>query len=75
MKPQINVMSADAVFLPMAESHDGHAMNIDFHAMAERVSRNLRRTGRGAEQQAGMVKQMLGDMVDDVVGLKKLGRA
>ncbi|KAM3420894.1 hypothetical protein BST61_g4129 [Cercospora zeina] len=71
MKPEINVMSADAVFLPMAESSDGHAMNIDFHAMAEKVACNLRRMKAPVEQQAGIAKQIWGDMIDDVMGLKK----
>ena len=75
MKPEISVMSADAVYLPMAESHDGHAMNIDFHAMADKVAANLRRMSIPVEQQASMMKQIWGDMVDDMMGLKKVGRA
>ncbi|KAF2209020.1 hypothetical protein CERZMDRAFT_91435 [Cercospora zeae-maydis SCOH1-5] len=71
MKPEINVMSADAVYLPMSESSDGHAMNIDFHAMAEKVAANLRRMRAPVEQQAGIAKQIWGDMIDDVMGLKK----
>lgn len=75
MKPEISVMSADAVYLPMAESHDGHAMNIDFHAMADKVAANLRRMSIPVEQQASMMKQIWGDMVDDMMGLKKVGTA
>lgn len=75
MKPQINVMSADAVYLPMSESSDGHAMNIDFHAMAEKVAANLRRIKVPVEEQAGIAKQIWGDMIDDMLGLKKRGSA
>ena len=71
MKPEINVMSADAVYLPMSESSDGHAMNIDFHAMAERVAVNLRRMKVPVEEQAGIAKQIWGDMVDDILGTKR----
>ncbi|EME44623.1 hypothetical protein DOTSEDRAFT_72177 [Dothistroma septosporum NZE10] len=74
MKPEISVMSADAVYLPMSESTDGHAMNIDFHAMADRVAANLRRLSVPAEEQASMMKQIWGDMVDDMMGLKKVGK-
>lgn len=75
MKPEINVMSGDAVYLPMSESTDGHGMNIDFHAMAETVATNFRRIVVPVEQQAGIVKQVWGDMIDDVMGLKKTGPA
>lgn len=75
MKPEISVMSADAVYLPMAESTDGHAMNIDFHAMADNVAANLRRMSVPVEQQASIMKQIWGDMVDDMMGLKKVGTA
>lgn len=75
MKPEISVMSADAVYLPMSESTDGHAMNIDFHAMADRLAANLRRMSVPVEEQASIMKQVFGDMVDDVMGLKKVGTA
>lgn len=68
MKPQISTMSADAVFLPMADSHDGHGLNIDFHAMADRVAANLKRMKVPAEEQAGLMKQLWDDMVDDIFG-------
>lgn len=71
MKPQINVMSADAVYLPMSESSDGHAMNVDFHAMAERVAVNLRRMKVPVEEQAGIAKRIWADMVDDILGITK----
>jgi hypothetical protein len=71
MKPEISTMSADAVFLPMSELTDNHAMNIDFHAMADRVAANLRQLGRegglGVEEQASIMKQVWADLVDDVV--------
>jgi hypothetical protein len=71
MKPEISTMSADAVYLPMSELSDGHAMNIDFHAMADRVAVNLRKIGGdgklGPEEQASLIKQVWGDLVDDVV--------
>lgn len=73
MKPQINTMSADAVYMPFSDSADGHAMNIDFHAMADRVAVNLRKMARPVEQQAGIMKQIWNDMVDDAMGLKKHG--
>lgn len=75
MKPEINVMSADAVYLPMSESSDGHAMNIDFHAMAEKVATNLRRMKVPVEEQAGLAKQIWGDMIDDIMGTKKKAAA
>ena len=67
MKPEILPLSADAVFLPMAENHAGHAMNVDFHAMADRIANNLRRMQVPVEQQAGMMKRLWNDMVDDMV--------
>ncbi|EME83983.1 uncharacterized protein MYCFIDRAFT_214569 [Pseudocercospora fijiensis CIRAD86] len=72
MKPQISTMSADAVYMPFSEATDGHAMNIDFHAMADRVTANLRKIAVPVEQQAGIMKQILNDMVDDMMGQKKL---
>ena len=70
MKPEISVMSADAVYLPMTDMTDGHAMNIDFHAMADRVALNIRRMQVPVEQQASAVKQLWSDMVDDMLGVK-----
>ena len=61
-------MSADAIFLPMSDLSDGHAMNIDFHAMADRVAANLRRMKVPVEEQAGLMKQIWGDLVDDMLG-------
>lgn len=71
MKPEISTMSADAIFLPMADLSDGHAMNIDFHAMADRVAVNLRNMKVPVEEQASMMKQIWGDLVDDMLGLSK----
>ena len=68
MKPEISTMSADAVFLPMSDLSDGHAMNIDFHQMADRVAANLKRMQVPAEEQAGIMKQIWGDIVDDMLG-------
>ncbi|GAB1729388.1 hypothetical protein NU195Hw_g4340t1 [Hortaea werneckii] len=65
-KPQIVTASADAVYLPMADLTDGHAMNVDFHSMANRVASNLRRMKLPVEQQAGMMKQLWSDMIDDL---------
>ncbi|KAI7485580.1 hypothetical protein KC357_g2873 [Hortaea werneckii] len=65
-KPQIVTASADAVYLPMADLSDGHAMNVDFHSMADRVASNLRRMRLPVEQQAGMMKQLWSDMIDDL---------
>ena len=69
MKPEISSMSADAVFLPMSEFTDGHAMNIDFHAMADRVQAGLKRVKEqvSVEEQASMMKRIWGDMVDDML--------
>ena len=61
--------SADAVYLPMADLSDGHAMNVDFHSMADRVASNLRRMKLPVEQQAGMMKQLWSDMIDDLFGV------
>jgi hypothetical protein len=73
MKPEISTMSADAVFLPMSEFTDGHAMNIDFHAMADRVSASLKRMQVPVDEQASMMKQIWGDIVDDVLAATKAG--
>lgn len=67
-------MSADAVFLPMADMSDGHAMNIDFHAMADRVAANLKRMKVPVEEQAGLMKQIWSDMVDDMLKLNVGGK-
>lgn len=76
MKPQINTMSADSVFLPMADMSDGHAMNIDFHSMADRVANNLRRMQVPVEERASIMKQLWSDMIDDMFGEgKKVARA
>ncbi|WPG98276.1 Hypothetical protein R9X50_00106400 [Acrodontium crateriforme] len=72
MKPEISSMSADAVVLPMAEMHDGHADGIDFHRLADmaasKVATNFRNFKAPVEQQAGLVKQIFSDMVDDMLG-------
>lgn len=73
MKPEISTMSADAVFLPMSEFTDGHAMNIDFHAMADRVAAGLKRMQVPVEEQASMMKQIWGDIVDDMLAATKAG--
>jgi hypothetical protein len=73
MKPEISTMSADAVFLPMSELSDGHAMNIDFHAMADRVAANLKRMKVPVEEQASMMKQIWGDIVDDMLSAAATG--
>ena len=75
MKPEISAMSADAVVLPMSEISDGHAMNVDFHAMADRVAANLRRMKVPVDEQAGMMKQIWADLVDDMMGAGKKGTA
>lgn len=64
-------MSMDSNFLPMAENHDGHAMGVDFHAMADKVAANVRDMKVPVEEQASMMKQLWNDMVDDLLGLKK----
>ncbi|KAK3673700.1 hypothetical protein LTR78_006253 [Recurvomyces mirabilis] len=70
-KPQINTMSADAVYLPMAadlRDNDNDTVNIDFHAMADKVANNIRRMKVPVEEQAGMMKQLWNEMVDDMLG-------
>lgn len=71
MKPEISTMSADAVFLPMSDMHDGHAENVDFHAMADRVAANLKRMKVPIEEQAGLMKQLWNDIVDDMLAVGK----
>lgn len=71
MKPEISTMSADAVFLPMSDLSDGHSLNIDFHAMADRVAANLRSMKVPVEEQASVAKQIWNDMVDDILGVNK----
>jgi hypothetical protein len=83
MKAEISTMSlsADQVYLPMSDTSDNAAdMPIDFHAMADRVSANLRRMKVPVEQQAGVMKQLWSDLIDGVFaggkkGLGGLGRA
>lgn len=69
MKPEISTMSADAVFLPLAEMTDSHAEDVDFHAMADKVAANVRNMPNmkevPAEEQASIMKQLWNDMVDD----------
>jgi hypothetical protein len=72
-RPEISTMSLDAVYLPMSDLSDGHSLNIDFHAMADRVAANLRRMKVPVEEQAGLMKQLWNDMVDDITGSKKAG--
>lgn len=72
MKPEISTMSADAVFLPMSDLSDGHSLNIDFHAMADKVAANLRSMKVPVEEQASVAKQIWNDMVDDILGTKKV---
>jgi len=71
MKPQISTMSADSIFLPMADLHDGHALGVDFHGMAESVAHSMRKMRVPVEEQASMMKQLWAGMVDDVLGLSK----
>ena len=66
MKPQISTMSLDAVYLPMSDLTDDHAMNVDFHAMADKVAFNVRRMQVPVEEQAGMMKQLWGSLIDDM---------
>lgn len=68
MKPEISALSADAVFLPMADLSDDHAMHVDFHGMADTVANNLRRMKVPVEEQAGIMKQLWSEMVDDMFG-------
>lgn len=71
MKPEISTMSADAVYLPMSELSDGHALDHDFHEMANQMAFKLRKMQVPVEKQAGMIKQIWSDMVDDMLGLGK----
>ncbi|KAK1075149.1 hypothetical protein LTR74_000555 [Friedmanniomyces endolithicus] len=71
MRAEISSMSLDAVYLPMADSHDGHGLNVDFYAMADKVAANIKRLQVPVEEQAGVMKQIWNDMVDDMVGAKK----
>ena len=59
----------------MAELHDGHAGGVDFHAMADKVAANVRAMKLPVEEQAGLLKQIWSDMVDDMVGAKKKAAA
>ncbi|KAK3622863.1 hypothetical protein LTR56_008983 [Elasticomyces elasticus] len=74
MKAEISTMSLDSVYLPMADSHDGHGLNIDFHAMADKVAANIKSLKVPVEQQAGLMKQIWNDMVDDMM-LRKAAKA
>lgn len=69
MKPEISTMSADSVFLPMTDMHDGHAQGIDFHDVTDRMAAGLRRMASPVEEQAGVLKQIWNDMIDDVVAM------
>lgn len=74
MKAEVSTMSADTVFLPMAEASDGHGEEIDFHAMAEGVGNVVKRVdevtlGVGLGERTGMVRRVLGDIADDLLGV------
>lgn len=64
-------MALGSNFMPMAENHDGDAMGVDFHAMADKVAENVKSIKGPVEEQASMLKQLWNDMVDDVLGLNK----
>ncbi|CZT20911.1 uncharacterized protein RCC_06771 [Ramularia collo-cygni] len=73
MLPQISTMSADAVILPLSDhtTPSDEYLHIDFRSMADRVSANLANIKLPVEQQAGMVKRIFGDMIDDAMGIKR----
>lgn len=68
-------MSHDAIYSPLSDVHDNNAMPIDFHAMADKVAAATKRMKVPVEEQAGLLKQLWSDMIDDVLGPKKAGSA
>ncbi|CAK4033083.1 Hypothetical predicted protein [Lecanosticta acicola] len=71
VKPQISTMSMDRVFLPATEMTDGDGAGIDFHALAARVGDGVKKMRVPVEEQAGLMRRIWSDMVDDVFAVKK----
>lgn len=75
MRAEVSSMSHDAIYSPLSDVHDNNAMPIDFHAMADKVAAATKRMKVPVEEQAGLLKQLWSDMIDDVLGPKKAGSA
>lgn len=54
---------------------DNQAMNVDYHAMAGIVAANVRRMNVPVEEQAGVMKELWSDMVDEMLEAKKKMRS
>lgn len=68
MKPEIEAASPDSVILPMADSHDGHANDIDFSRVSNFMAAGVASVTKPVEKQAGVLKEVWNSMLDDVMG-------
>lgn len=66
MRPEIVSASPFSIVLPVADSHDGHANGIDFHAVTD----FLTSAAKPVEKQVGVMKEVWNSMLDDVIGAR-----
>ncbi|KAK4992439.1 hypothetical protein LTR50_001198 [Elasticomyces elasticus] len=72
MRPQINTVSEDSAVSQLSDIHDNGAMNIDFHAVADKVAAAADKFKHvPVAEQATMIKTLWNGFVDDIVGPKK----
>jgi len=75
MRPTISTASADSTHISapsaMHEVHDNSAMDIDYHGMAERISKAARKVSNTPiQEQPGMIKEVWTGLMDDMFGSK-----
>jgi hypothetical protein len=63
-RAEIVSASPFSIVLPMADSHDGHADGMDFHAVTDFMTA----VKKPVEAQVGVVKEIWNSMLDDVMG-------
>jgi hypothetical protein len=56
----------------MADSHDGHANGIDFHAVTDFMMSAVKKP---VEKPVGVIRELWNSMLDDVVGSKRVSPA
>jgi hypothetical protein len=66
------LQSADSIILPLSDhtTPSDEYMHINFRGMADKVAENVNAMKLPVEEQAGLMKRIWSDMVDDVVGKK-----
>jgi hypothetical protein len=74
MLPSIYTVAADSTHIhaPAAMSELADSNNVDFQALASGVASKLTKP---VEESAGMARQILRDMMDDILGPKGSARA